>query len=111
MEDEILELCDDADFDIEHEIEEAAEENGGQWTIEGVCYYLYGSFANYDEPLKAMSYCDITSPRYRGRDWWKQWKEEHWVGRDGMRERAMNDPYVCSYLRQFGLLPSEGEEV
>ena len=52
MKDEILELCDDADFDMEHEIEEAVAENDGKWTVEAVCYYLYGSFANYDEPQK-----------------------------------------------------------
>ena len=107
LKDEILELCDDADFDMEHEIDEAVAKNGGQWTVEAVCYYLYGSFANYDEPQKAMSYCDVTSPRYRGGDWWNQWKHEHWVGSEGMRERALKDPYIRSYLERFNLLSED----
>lgn len=106
LEDRVLELYDEEDYEtnMEREIEEAIAQNGGQWTIERVCFYLYGSFANYDEPQKAMAYCDVTSPRYRGGDWWNQWKHEHWVGSDGMRERALKDPYVCSYLERFGLL-------
>ena len=107
MDDEIMEQYDDADWDIsiDREVEEAISQNGGHWTIEDVCFYLYGIFANYDEPQKAMSYCDVTSPRYRGGDWWKRWKHEHWVGSVGMRERALKDPYVRSYLKRFGLLP------
>lgn len=108
LDDEILEQNNIGwDMNVEREVEELMAQNGGQWTIEDVYYYLYGSFASYDEPLKAMSYCDVTSPRYRGRDWWKRWKEEHWVGRDGMRERALKDTYACSYLKRFGLLPVE----
>lgn len=109
MDDEILEQYDDADWDmsIDREMEEAISQNGGRWTIEDVCFYLYGSFAHYDEPLKAMSYCDVTSPRYRGGDWWHKWKQEHWAGREGIKMWALKDPYACSYLKRFGLLPEE----
>ena len=111
LDDEILEQYDaiDCDMSAEHEIEEAMAQSGGRWTIEDVYYYLYGSFASYDEPLKAISYCTVTNPRYRGGDWWKQWKHDHWVGTEGMQERALKDPYVCLYLRLFGLLPNGGE--
>lgn len=112
MDDKILEQYDDSDWDmsIERETEELMAQSGGRWTIEGVYYYLYGSFANYDEPLKAISYCSVTNPKYRGGDWWQQWKHEHWVGSEGMRERALNDPYVCSCLKRFGLLPGEAQQ-
>lgn len=97
-------------MDIENmEQDEDIEQSGRQWTIEDVCYYLYGSFANYDKPFEAMFYCDVTSPLYRGGDWWKQWKDEHWVGRDGMKECALKDPYTRSYLKRFGLLPEDDE--
>ena len=36
LKDEILELCDDADFDMEHEIEEAVAENDCKLTFEAV---------------------------------------------------------------------------
>lgn len=109
MDSEILEQYNDADWDmgIDREMEEAIARNSGHWTIEDVYRYLYGTFAGYDEPQKAMSYCDVTSPRYRGGDWWNQWKREHWMGCEGMCERALKDPYVCSYLKRFGLLPEE----
>lgn len=109
MDDKILGQYNDSDWDmsLEHEKEELVAQSGGRWTIEDVCYYLYGSFANYDEPLKAISYCTVTNPRYRGGDWWKQWKHEHWVGSEGISERALKDPYVCSYLKRFGLLSED----
>ena len=109
MDDKILGQYNDSDWDmsLEHETEELMAQSGGRWTIEDVYYYLYGSFANYDEPLKAISYCTVTNPRYRGGDWWKQWKHEHWVGSEGMGERARKDPYVCLYLKKFGLLPED----
>ena len=55
LDDEILEQYDDADWDmsVDREVEEAILQNGGHWTIEDVCFYLYGIFANYDEPQKA----------------------------------------------------------
>lgn len=89
LDDEIMEQ-----YDAEQE-EEKELKTVGQWTVEDVCCLLYGGFANYSEPLKAMEYSDVTSPLYRGGDWWEQWKQEHWVGRKGMQER-------------FGLLPEEG---
>jgi len=108
LDDEILEQNNIGwDMNAEREVEELMVQNGGHLTIEDVCFYLYGSFANYDEPQKAMSYCDVTSPRYRGGDWWKQWKHEHWVGSEGMRERALKDPYIRSYLERFNLLSED----
>ena len=66
LDDEILEQNNIGwDMNAEREVEELMVQNGGHLTIEDVCFYLYGSFANYDEPQKAMSYCDVTSPRYR----------------------------------------------
>ena len=66
LDDKILGQYNDSDWDmsLEHETEELMAQSGGRWTIEDVYYYLYGSFANYDEPLKAISYCTVTNPRY-----------------------------------------------
>ena len=110
---EILEQCDGTDWSMSMalEMEEEMKQSGSLWTIEDTYLYLYGWCAYYDEPWKAMAYGNIASPLYRGGDFWRQWKHEHWAGCEGMRERALKDPYVCSYLRRYGLLPIGGVEV
>lgn len=76
-------------------------------TIADVYYWLYEGWAVYDDPWDAMEYCSVTSSKYRGGDWWEQWKHDHYVGHENVEERALKDPYVCSYLKRFGLLPDD----
>jgi len=54
-----------------------------------------------------MLYCNVTSPKYRGGNWWKRWKHDHYVGHEDVEERALKDPYTRSYLKRFGLLPND----
>lgn len=92
------------DFE-EFQLLEVEEQRNKNWTIEEVYCYIYGWCAYYDAPWDAGAYCDVTHPKYRGRDWWEQWKHDHWVGEENMKERALADPYVRSYLIKFGILP------
>ena len=80
---------------------------GKQPTIEDVYFYLYEGWSVYDDPLAAMSYCSVISPRCLSLEAWSQWKHDHYVGDEGVRERALKDPLARLYLKRFGLLPED----
>ena len=91
-------------FEPEHE-----EIEKRQWTISEVYFFVYGWAGCYDKPWDAWAYGNITSPRYRGGDFWEQWKHEHWVGRENVEERALADPFARKNLKSFGLLTDDDE--
>ena len=97
-------------FESEYFDSEEEETNRKNWTYEDVYYYLYKWCGCYDEPWNALAYGSITSPRYRGGDFWKQWKQDHWVGSENIKERALADPFVRKHLKKYGLLPDEKDE-
>ena len=109
-EDKSLEL-EDGDFELgDSELVEEPNQSGREWTIKDMYDCIYGWATCYDEPWNAMLYCNVTSPKYRGGDFWEQWKHDHYVGDEGLEERAMKDRYVRSKLRKVGLLPEKETE-
>lgn len=80
---------------------------GKQPTIEDVYFYLYEGWSVYDDPLAAMGYCSVTSPRCLSLEGWRQWKHDHYVGDASIRERALKDPLARLYLKRFGLLSED----